>query len=158
MQQSITITSTAFRDGESIPIKYTSDGENINPPLLFGGIAESIAALTLIVDDPDAATDPDGPGHTFDHWVVFNIPPDTIEIAENSVPYRAIEARNGAGQSKYIGPAPPNGEHRYFFKLYALSSTLDLGAEATKSQVEKAMDGKVVAQAQLIGKYQRSRR
>ena len=108
------------------------------------------------MDDPDAATDPDGPGKTFDHWVVFNISPDTTYIDENSCPPEAVQGKNGMGQNKYIGPAPPNGVHRYYFSLYELSDNLNLDVSATKEDVLKAIEPLVIGKAQLIGKYQKA--
>ncbi len=151
----LNITSTAFSNGERIPPRYSFDGDNINPPLQLSGVNPKAKSLVLVVDDPDAATDPDGPGKTFDHWVVFNIKPTITEVKENSQPDGSIVAKNGMGISSYIGPAPPNGEHRYFFKLYELLDTLDLNEQATKTDLEKAMEGKVLSSAQLMGIYQR---
>ncbi len=157
MEEDLSISSPVFENGGSIPKKYTSDGENISPPLVISGLIHDAASLVLVIDDPDAATDPDGPGKTFDHWVVFNISPDTTIIQENSVPYGAVIGKNGTGENTYVGPAPPNGEHRYFFKLYVLSEPLQLDENATKSDVEKAMKGKIVSSADMIGKYQKHR-
>lgn len=123
--QDLTISSPVFGNNEYIPAKYTSDGDNINPPLEIGGVGEEAKSLAIIIDDPDAATDPDGPGKTFDHWVLFNIPPTTTTIAENSIPNGSIQGQNGMGKPSYIGPAPPNGTHKYYFRLYELSDIFD---------------------------------
>lgn len=155
MRQNFTITSPEFENQSSIPSKYTSDGGNINPPLEIRGVSPEAVSLVLIVDDPDAATDPDGPGSTFDHWIVFNIPSNTSLIRADSIPAGAAVGRNGVGQSTYIGPAPPNGEHRYYFKLYALNENLQLNNEASKQEVEHAMEGRIIGRTQLMGKYQR---
>ncbi|MEZ5336276.1 MAG: YbhB/YbcL family Raf kinase inhibitor-like protein [Methanolobus sp.] len=113
----LTVTSTAFGNGEQIPSKYTCDGENVNPSLETGNIPDDLVSLLLIMDDPDA------PSGTFTHWVVWNIEPET-EIAENSIP--GIEGLNGASRASYTGPCPPSGTHRYFFKMYGLDTELDI--------------------------------
>ena len=143
------ITSSAFADGEAIPPKYTADGDDVNPPLIISGVPEGAQSLVLIMDDPDA------PMGTWDHWIVFNIPADTSEITEDSVPAGAIQGRNSWGRSDYGGPAPPRGTHRYFFKLYALDTKLDLPAGSKKTRLEAAMKGHILADAELIGLYSR---
>ncbi|MHB1865355.1 MAG: YbhB/YbcL family Raf kinase inhibitor-like protein [Candidatus Saccharimonadales bacterium] len=153
----LSLSSPEFQDGGTIPVKYTSDGDNINPPIDISGVSKETKSLVLIVDDPDAATDPDGPGKTFDHWVVFNISPTITQIEENSLPTGSIVAKNGMGESKYIGPAPPNGKHRYYFKLYELLDILDLDTYAVKEDVEKAMQDKIIGQAQLVATYERQK-
>jgi len=141
------ITSPAFEANGEIPNKYTCDGADINPPLHIEGIPKETQSLVLIMDDPDA------PGGTWDHWIVWNIPPvDTIE--EDSVP--GTEGRNDFRRQAYGGPCPPSGTHRYFFKVYALDTTLDLPPTATKADVEQAMEGHILAQGELIGRYSRS--
>jgi len=143
------ISSPAFENMGMIPGRYTCDGEDVNPPLVFTGIPSGTASLTLIVEDPDA------PLGTFDHWIVWNIPV-VNGIAENSVPDGAVQGRNGFGRNSYNGPCPPHGSmHKYIFKLYALNASLELPAGATKSELENAMRGKVVAQTQIAGKYER---
>jgi Raf kinase inhibitor-like YbhB/YbcL family protein len=156
MTTQLTLSSPAFFDGGGIPEQYTVDGEDINPPLRIDGVDGNAKSLVLIVDGPDAATDPDGPGKTFDHWVLFNIDPDTTYIDENSVPEGAIQGKNGMGGCKYIGPAPPNGVHRYYFRLYELSNKLSLDQDATKEDVLKALRPLLLGQSQLIGKYQKA--
>lgn len=141
------ITSPAFEVNGEIPTKYTCDGADINPPLHIEGIPKETQSLVLIMDDPDA------PGGTWDHWIVWNIPPvDTIE--EDSVP--GTEGLNDFRRQAYGGPCPPSGTHRYFFKVYALDTTLDLPPTATKADVEQAMEGHILAQGELIGRYSRS--
>ena len=127
------IISPAFSEGEEIPKIYTCDGNNINPPLEFSEVPENAKSLVLIMDDPDVPRNlkPDG---IFDHWVVFNIPPEITKIDENSKPL-GIVGKNSAGQSEYTGPCPPDRKHRYFFKLYALDSLLELDERATKKEV-----------------------
>lgn len=144
------ITSSAFADQEAIPAKYTCDGQDIIPPLKFEGVPSGAAALALIMDDPDAPTG------TWDHWVVWNIPPKTTDIAENKTP-PGVVGKNSWGKNAWGGPCPPDRQHRYFFKLYALDSKLDLQAAAKKTDVEKAMKGHVLAEAQLVGVYDRKR-
>jgi len=143
------ITSPAFKDNEFIPVKYTCDGEDINPPLLIGNIPPETKSLALINDDPDA------PMGTWVHWVVWNISPTTGEIKENSVPEGSRQGINDFGKHDYGGPCPPSGTHRYFFKLYALDRLLDLTSNAKKGDLEKAMKGHILAQAQIIGLYRR---
>ena len=150
----IKITSSAFKDGGLIPAKYTCDGADVSPPLQWDVVPEGTKSIALICDDPDA------PMGTWVHWILFNLPAKTKELAENIPPERSLP--NGAKQGindfhkiGYGGPCPPGGTHRYFFKLYALDTELDLQAGANKSQLLKAMEGHIVAQGQLIGKYKR---
>jgi Raf kinase inhibitor-like YbhB/YbcL family protein len=142
------ISSPVFADNGSIPAKFTCDGGDTSPPLTIAGIPPSAKSLALIMDDPDA------PGGTFDHWIVWNIPANTTAIAEGKAP-QGVTAKNGFGKNAYGGPCPPGGEHRYFFKLYALDTTLNLPPSSKKSDLEKAMNGHTVAQAQIVGKYKR---
>lgn len=145
----LTITSTVFADGAAIPARYTCDGEDINPPLAFGSVPSGARSLALIVDDPDA------PVGTWVHWVLWNIPPDVREIGEGSLPPGAKQGKNDFKRNSYGGPCPPSGTHRYYFKLYALDETLDLGTSTTKSALEKAMQGHILAQGRLMGTYRR---
>ncbi len=154
---SLSLTSPAFEQGGSIPARYTCDGtRTLSPALVWGGVPEGAVSLVLIADDPDVpkAIKPDG---VFDHWTLFNIPPTTAGISEGgSVGTAGV---NGAGNSAYTGPCPPPqyepSEHRYFFRLYALDTSLDLPEGATKAQVLAAMEGRVIAQAELMGRYKR---
>jgi Raf kinase inhibitor-like YbhB/YbcL family protein len=141
------VKSPAFEQGKLIPKKYTCDGQDINPPLTIEGIPKETKTLVLALDDPDA------PSGTFDHWIVWNIPASTNKIAENSVPGK--EGFNSAGQTGYMGPCPPSGTHRYFFKVYALDTELALGIGAKKKDAEKAMQGHVLAKGELMGIYRR---
>lgn len=143
------IASPAFPENGLIPSKFTCDGADVSPPLSVVGIPEKTRTLALIVDDPDA------PAGTWVHWVVWNIPPGTREIPENSVPEGAIQGTNDFGKQKYGGPCPPSGTHRYFFKLYALDAPLALKPGASKGQVEEAMEGHVLARAERVGVYRR---
>ncbi|MBT0158447.1 YbhB/YbcL family Raf kinase inhibitor-like protein [Candidatus Bathyarchaeota archaeon A05DMB-2] len=144
----LVVKSSAFENNQLIPVKYTCDGDNVNPPLTIEGATEETRSLVLIIDDPDA------PMGTWDHWVVWNIPP-TDKIEENSVP--GIEGRNSARKHSYAGPCPPWGTHRYFFKVYALDAELELKPDADKNDVEKAMQGHILAKGEIVGRYRRSR-
>jgi len=141
----LTVCSPAFKDNDSIPIKYTCDGDNINPELQIGDIPRQASSLVLIVEDPDA------PIGTWDHWIVWNIPTDISAIAEDSIP--GIEGLNDFNQHHYGGPCPPSGKHRYFFKLFALDTKLNLDTSARKLELEKAMIGHIVAFGETMGIY-----
>lgn len=143
------IKSTAFDNNGLMPSQYSCDGEGVNPPLQISEIPEGTKSLTLISDDPDA------PSGDFVHWLVWNVDPATLEIVENSVPEGAVEGTTGFGNTGYGAPCPPSGEHRYFFKVYALDIELDLSSEAKKSDLEKAMEGHVLDKAELVGLYSR---
>ena len=157
---SLTLTSSAFSQNGEIPGKYTCDGKDISPPLAWSGLPEGTKSLALIVDDPDAP-DPATPKMTWVHWVLYNIPPGTTGLPEGvksgDLPKGTREALNDWKRTGYGGPCPPIGRHRYFLKLYALDVVLpDLG-KATKQEVEKAMKGHILASAELVGTYKRSR-
>jgi Raf kinase inhibitor-like YbhB/YbcL family protein len=145
----LTITSPAFAEGGAIPLRYTCDGKDINPPLAFGVAPDGARSLALIVDDPDA------PVGTWVHWVMWNIPHDVREIIENSFPEGAKQGLNDWKRNSYGGPCPPSGTHRYYFKIYALDKTLDIPPTADKAALEKAMSGHILAQGQLMGTYRR---
>jgi Raf kinase inhibitor-like YbhB/YbcL family protein len=145
--QELTIKSPAFEPNKLIPKKYSCDGDDINPPLAIEGIPKDAKTLVLIVDDPDA------PSGTFDHWIVWNIPTSTSKIGENTIPGK--EGMNSARQPSYMGPCPPSGTHRYFFKVYALDTELSLGINSRKRDVEKAMQDHIIAKGELIGLYRR---
>ncbi len=150
----ITLTSSAFEEGEMIPKQYTCDGADISPPLSWIDMPEETKSLALISDDPDA------PVGTWVHWVLFNIPPETHELTENIPPDEMLTngARHGVtdfGRFGYGGPCPPGGTHRYYFKLYALNTMLDLSGRVTKDDLLKAMEGHIIAEGQLMGKYRR---
>lgn len=148
------ITTTAFRDGGSIPKKFTCDGPDVSPALAWSDPPPGTKSLAIIVDDPDA------PGGTWVHWVLYDLPADTRKLPEGVEKDRelkngALQGRNDFGKIGYNGPCPPRGsEHRYFFKIYALDSKCGLKAGAAKSDLERAMNRHVLAQAQFIGKYQ----
>lgn len=144
------ITSPAFENNEQISQKYTCDGEDINPPLRFEDIPDEAASLALIISDPDA------PGKTFYHWVLFNIDPGTDHIDEDSVPGTALEGTNDFGNIEYGGPCPPFGTHRYIFKLYALNDILNLEEGATAQEVEQEMERRILENAEITGIYART--
>ncbi|MFQ6120420.1 MAG: YbhB/YbcL family Raf kinase inhibitor-like protein [Methanosarcinales archaeon] len=145
------LRSTVFEEGGTIPSKYTCEGLDVNPPLEIAGVPKNAKSIVLIVDDPDA------PSKVWDHWVMWNIPPDTKKIEEDSVPEGAVQGVNDFKRREYGGPCPPPGPpHRYMFKLYALDTVLDLAPSSTKKDVEKAMSGNILAQTTLVGLYQRS--
>lgn len=143
------LTSSAFEHNGPIPSKYTCDGENINPPLKIEDVPEKAESLVLIMEDPDA------PMGTWVHWTLWNIDPQIKEIQEDSVPEGAQEGITDFGKPGYGGPCPPSGTHRYFFKLYALDTKLDLPSTTTKDQLEEAIEDHILAQAELIGLYSR---
>ena len=145
------IASSAFKHGEKIPVLYTCQGKEINPPLLISDVPKNTKSLVLIMDDPDVPRSVRQDG-MWVHWVVFNMPPETEEIKEN-MPPPGILGKGTEGKVGYQGPCPPDREHRYFFKLYALNSLLDLKDGATKEDVTKAMKGHIITQTELIGTY-----
>lgn len=160
LAMAMTLTSPAFENGEQIPSKYTCEGEDISPPLAWEGVPEGTKSLVLILDDPDAP-DPEAPKMVWVHWVVYNIPPDIKNLPENVsraglAPGIAL-GMNDFKKTGYGGPCPPVGRHRYFHKLYALDTTLNL-EEAAKADVEDAMEGHVLARTELIGTYQKGDR
>jgi hypothetical protein len=140
------ITSEAFISQSYIPQKYTCDGEGISPPMSIGNIPKDAKSLVLIVDDPDA------PGRSWVHWIVWNIPP-AKKIKEKSIP--GIEGMNDFVQHHYGGPCPPSGIHHYHFKVYALDELLDLKPDSTKYELEKAMSSHIIAFGELVGLYKR---
>jgi Raf kinase inhibitor-like YbhB/YbcL family protein len=148
------IESAAFSEGGLIPQRHTCDGKDVSPPLSWTGTPEGAKSLALICDDPDA------PGKTWVHWVVFNIPPAARQLPEAIAPGGPIsgvgtQGKNDFRKLGYGGPCPPGGTHRYQFKLYALDAELALPAGATKAELEGAMEGHVLGQATLTGKYSR---
>ncbi len=150
----ITITSTAFTEGSMIPRDYTCDGEDISPPLTWSGVPDGTKSLALICDDPDA------PMGTWVHWVLFNIPAHIMELPTKIPPEKIIQngAKHGMNDFRklgYGGPCPPGGTHRYYFKLYALDTEINLEAGITKAQLLKTMEGHILAEGQLMGKYTR---
>ncbi|MFL5753255.1 MAG: YbhB/YbcL family Raf kinase inhibitor-like protein [Bacteroidia bacterium] len=144
VNKTLTVKSPAFVNNGHIPAKYTCDNAGINPPLTIGGVPEEAQSLVLIVDDPDA------PGKTFDHWLMWNIPV-TGKIEENSAP--GVQGRNSRKENKYMGPCPPRGIHHYHFRMYALDVMLEISPDSDKEDLLKAMDGHIVASGELIGLY-----
>lgn len=150
-ESNMKIESFAFEHHQRIPSKYTCDGEDINPPLKISGIPSGAKSLVLIMDDPDA------PMGTWVHWTLWNMDPKTTEIAEHSVPQNATEGETSWGRSGYGGPCPPSGTHRYFFKLYALGTKLELLSKTDKTKLEVAMKNHILAHAELMGLYSRTK-
>ena len=155
---SLILKSSAFEHGAGIPEQYTCCGEDISVPLQWEGVPETARSLALIVDDPDAP-DPDAPKMVWVHWVVCNIPPDLNGLAEHitseTCPPGVIEGINDWQRPGYGGPCPPIGRHRYFHKLYALDTVLEGLQQPTKADVEAAMQGHILAQAELVGTFQK---
>jgi Raf kinase inhibitor-like YbhB/YbcL family protein len=154
-----TLVSAAFRDGTGIPVKYTCDGGDVSPPLSWSGAPAETRGFALIVDDPDA------PVGSWVHWVLYNLPAGVAELPENVAKVESLDldgarqGRNDFRRPGYGGPCPPPGPaHRYFFKLYALDAPLTLKAGAQKKDVEAAMEGHVLATAELMGTYARAKR
>lgn len=147
---SFALGSTAFATGAAIPARYTCDGDDAIPPLTWSGAPAGTATFALIVDDPDA------PGGTWVHWVLFDLPATATALPESES--SGVQGMTNSGRTGYGGPCPPPGKpHRYFFKLYALDGPLSLRAGASKTDVERAMQGHVLATAQLVGTYARRR-
>ncbi len=143
------ITSTAFEHNQTVPKKYTAFGENINPPFAFADLPPGTQSMVLIVDDPDVPASAGVP--VWDHWVMFNIPANRLSIPEKAEGIGII-GRNTRGGTAYTGPRPPDREHRYFFKLFALNTMLPLKAVATKQDVVAAMEGHIIDRAILVGR------
>jgi len=155
MTTALKMTSDAFTEGAAIPIKYTCDGADVSPPLRWSDPPPATKSFALICDDPDA------PAKIWVHWVLYDLPPGITELAEDipkseTLPNGAKQGRNDFGQIGYGGPCPPPGKpHRYYFKLYALDTTLNLSAGKTKQQLLDAMNGHTLAEASLMGTYKR---
>jgi Raf kinase inhibitor-like YbhB/YbcL family protein len=150
----IVVTSSAFEEGESIPRNYSCDGEDISPPLTWSGVPAGAQSLVLIVDDPDA------PRGNWLHWIVYDMEAGDGSLAEDAgqasaSPGGGVQGNNSWRRADYGGPCPPGGTHRYFFTLYALDTRLGLDSGITRLQVERAMEGHVMGQGQLMGRYTR---
>lgn len=145
----LTVSSPAFIHGGAIPARYTCDGADTSPPLVFGKIPPTARMLALIMDDPDA------PAGTWVHWIVWNIPAGTREISEDGLPPDARQGMNDWKRFSYGGPCPPSGTHRYYFRIYALDTSLQLTSETSKTGLERAMEGHIVARGELMGTYRR---
>jgi Raf kinase inhibitor-like YbhB/YbcL family protein len=148
------LTSSAFAQGEMVPVRYTCDGDDVSPPLEWGDPPQAAESFALINDDPDA------PAGTWDHWILYTLPPEARSLPEGvpsdaELPDGSRHGQNSWRRLGYGGPCPPSGTHRYFFKLYALDTTLDLAPGANKKQLLQAMEGHVLGQAELMGVYSR---
>jgi Raf kinase inhibitor-like YbhB/YbcL family protein len=154
----LSITSPAFQPGGEIPKVHTCEGKDTSPPLAWSGVPHGTRSLALVVDDPDAP-DPKAPKRTWVHWVLYDIPPVSMglpgAITTRDLPVGTLEGSNDWRRTGYGGPCPPIGRHRYFFKLYALDLVLADLRGPDKAKLEKAMEGHVLAQAELIGTYQK---
>ena len=154
----LTLKSSAFDNGAEIPLRYTCSGDDVSVPLNWEDAPEGTRSFVLIIDDPDAP-DPEAPKMVWVHWVLYNIPPDINSLAEHitsaTLPPGTIEGINDWQRPGYGGPCPPVGRHRYFHKLYALDSVLEGLNRATRADVEAAMQGHIIAQAELIGTCQK---
>jgi Raf kinase inhibitor-like YbhB/YbcL family protein len=153
-KMTIKITSSTFTEGSMIPNRYTCDAEDVSPDLAWTGVPEGTKSLALICDDPDA------PMGTWVHWVLFNLPPDINELHAEIPPEKTLKnsarhGKNDFGRFGYGGPCPPSGTHRYFFKLYALDTRIKLGSGITKAQLLEAMNGHILDEGRLMGKYKR---
>jgi len=153
-QAQMKVESAAIKEGQPIPRQYTCDGINISPPLEWSGVPKSAKTIAIVADDPDA------PAGTWVHWVLYNLPAENIGLVENvpatdNLKAGGFQGKNDFGKPGYGGPCPPSGTHRYFFKVYAVDAELPLKAGASKADLETAMQGHIVAQAQLMGTYQR---
>jgi Raf kinase inhibitor-like YbhB/YbcL family protein len=157
---SLVLTSAAFAALGAIPTLHTCEGTDVSPPLAWTGVPANARSLVLIVDDPDAP-DPKAPKMTWVHWVLYDLPPTTTGLAEgvasSALPPGTREGKNDWKRTGYGGPCPPIGRHRYFHKLYALDVLLGYLGPATKADVEAAMKGRVLAQAELVGTYQKEK-
>ena len=157
---SLILTSTAFSNEHAIPSKFTCEGADVSPSLTWAGIPTGTKSFALIVDDPDAP-DPKAPKMTWVHWVVWDIPASTTSLGENAakvgLPVGAREGKNDWKKAGWGGPCPPTGRHRYFFKLYALDTRLPELSTATKADLEKAMRGHILGEAQLLGTYEKGK-
>jgi Raf kinase inhibitor-like YbhB/YbcL family protein len=158
---SFTLTSAAFAPGHDIPVDYTCEAGDVSPPLAWSGAPPGTKSFALVVDDPDAP-DPAASKMTWVHWVLYNLPADATKLREaidpDDLPSGTREGTNDWKRTGYGGPCPPVGRHRYFFKLYALDTLLPDLKSPTKAQLERAMEGHVLAKAELMGFYQKARR
>ncbi|MGB0855650.1 MAG: YbhB/YbcL family Raf kinase inhibitor-like protein [Nitrosopumilus sp.] len=145
-----TLESEAFDPGGVIPRKYGYKNGNNSPPLRISGVPENTASLYLIMDDPDAMG---AVGKVWVHWILWNIPPDVVELQENSLPLNCLEGKTDFGEIGYGGPAPPDKEHTYVFKLYALDKKLEISNNSTTQEIEEAIKDHIIAETRLEGKY-----
>ena len=154
----LNLTSPAFSNDGGIPAEYTCSGKNNSPPLEWSGVPDNTRSLVLIIDDPDVP-DPNAPKMTWVHWVVYNIPPNTTGFSQSTtivdLPASAVLGINDWHKIGYGGPCPPIGRHHYFHKLYALDTVLNKIPDATKAQIEVAMQGHVIEYAELVGTFKK---
>lgn len=152
------ITSSVFEQGAAVPSKYTCQGDDVSPPLSWEGIPDGTQSLALIIHDPDVPS-PDSPKRIWVHWVLYNLPPDTTALEEHTttadLPPGTQEGINDWNRTGYGGPCPPMGRHRYFHRLYALDTVLEDLHKPTRKHLETAMQGHIIAEAELIGTYQK---
>jgi Raf kinase inhibitor-like YbhB/YbcL family protein len=146
----VIVASAAFAEGERIPERYTCDGADVSPPVSWSGAPARTQTFALVMEDPDA------PRGTWVHWVVFDLPSTETEIREGSLPSGAREGSNSWGRLGYGGPCPPSGTHRYFLRLYAVDAVLRLEAGATAAELAQALEGHVLAEAAVMGRYRRA--
>tara|TARA_Y100000310_G_scaffold338992_1_gene430234 strand:- start:4718 stop:5269 length:552 start_codon:yes stop_codon:yes gene_type:complete len=146
------LTSSAFEEGGDIPQEYTCQGADTNPPLEISEVPGEAKSLALVMDDPDAVKPA---GHVWDHWVVWNIPVSTTNIAQGTEP-SGVQGITSSKKLGYGGPCPPDGKHKYIFKLYALDRELDLAEGSTKAELEEAMQGHIIEEVRLTGDYIKS--
>ncbi len=152
----IEIQSRSFGEGESIPSKFTCEGENVSPQLSWNCSVEGVKTFVLIVEDPDASSG------NFTHWLVYNIPAEVNSLMENSTPTKNIRdeilmGTNDTGRIGYRGPCPPSGTHRYFFRIYGLDTAIHLDSGATKKDIMKKMEGHIIARGELMGTYRKNK-
>ena len=145
------LTSSAFSDGQILPVASTCDGQGVSPPLAISDVPSAAQSLALIVEDPDA------PGGIFVHWVAWNIAPTIRELAQGQVPQGAVEGATSTGKSGYVGACPPTGSHRYLFRLFALDTSLDLSSSTDRAALQQAMQGHILAETLLTGHYLRAK-
>ena len=143
------LISPDFSEGGNIPKHFTCDGQDISPTLKIEGVPQAAKSLVLIADDPDA------PSGTFTHWLIWNLRPDVTEILATTPPAGAVQGVNDFGRNNYGGPCPPSGVHRYYFKLFALDTTLELPAKSRRKVLDAAMQGHIIGEATLMGRYAR---
>lgn len=146
------VSSPAFADNELIPKQYTCEGPNMNPPLLFEDVPEGTKSFVLIVEDPDA------PNGTWVHWLVYDIPPTSMGVKENSLPQGGMEGLANGGTKGYEGPCPPSGTHRYTFQLYALDTILQTAEVPDTKKVRELMERHILDKAELVGIYHEAKR
>ncbi|HSX24604.1 MAG TPA: YbhB/YbcL family Raf kinase inhibitor-like protein [Candidatus Andersenbacteria bacterium] len=147
----MTLTTTAFENGQGIPATYTCDGTDAMPNLTIAGVPKGAKSLAIIMNDPDS------PSGTWTHWTIWNIPPNTTELLEGKLPQGAVEGKTSFGKTGYGGPCPGKGEHRYFFTLYALDTMLTISADADVDVVTHARDGHIMEKTDVMGTYERKK-